>query len=85
MLSKTELVRVRVTDWADSSVKLRLYFWCTDPATGFKMKCDLLESIKKRFDKEGVEIPYPYRTLVNKKDLPKNKRIVTKKARKRKS
>jgi small-conductance mechanosensitive channel len=36
---------------------------------------DLLESVKKRFDKEGVEIPFPYRTLVYKKDLPPNAKL----------
>ena len=30
----------------------------------------LLEHVKKRFDKEGVEIPFPYRTVVYKNDLP---------------
>jgi len=33
-----------------------------------------LEMVKKRFDAEGVEIPFPYRTLVYKKDLPQAKR-----------
>jgi len=28
----------------------------------------VLESIKKRFDKEGIEIPYPYRTIVMKNE-----------------
>jgi small-conductance mechanosensitive channel len=32
------------------------------------MRCDLFESIKKRFDSEGIEIPFPYRTIVMKKD-----------------
>jgi small-conductance mechanosensitive channel len=30
----------------------------------------MLEQVKKRFDQEGVEIPFPYRTIVYKKDLP---------------
>jgi small-conductance mechanosensitive channel len=31
--------------------------------------CDLLKSVKERFDREGIEIPFPYRTIVYKKDL----------------
>ncbi|HLS11632.1 MAG TPA: mechanosensitive ion channel family protein [Flavobacteriaceae bacterium] len=30
------------------------------------MRYDILESVKKRFDEEGIEIPFPYRTLVMK-------------------
>ncbi|MFT6708234.1 MAG: small conductance mechanosensitive channel, partial [Flavobacteriales bacterium] len=33
---------------------------------GFVLSCDLFESIKKRFDKEGVEIPFPHRIIVYK-------------------
>ena len=30
---------------------------------------DLLKSVKERFDNEGIEIPFPYRTIVYKKDI----------------
>ena len=32
----------------------------------FTLKCDVLESVKKRFENEGIEIPYPYHTIVMK-------------------
>jgi len=64
-------VTVRVMEYGDSAVKLRAYFWTRDKLTGFVMEKELLESVKKRFDKEGVEIPYPYRTIVYKTDLEK--------------
>lgn len=62
-------VQVRVILLGDFSVTLRAWTWASDPQKAFFMGCDLLESIKKRFDKEGIEIPFPYRTLVYKKDL----------------
>jgi small conductance mechanosensitive channel len=74
VLAEEEPTWVRVVGTGDSSVQLRLYFWAADQPTAFKMKTQLLERIKKRFDKEGVEIPYPYRTIVQKKELPKPKK-----------
>lgn len=56
-------VPVRVTSLGDSSVNLRAWAWSKDSADAFRMQCELLESIKKRFDKEGIEIPFPHRTL----------------------
>ena len=41
--------------------------------TGFMMKSDLLKAIKKRFDQEGIEIPFPYRTVVYKTDIETEK------------
>jgi len=62
------LVIVRVTNLGDSSVTIRAWAWAWDFAAAFVMKCELYESIKKRFDAEGVEIPFPHRTLVFKKN-----------------
>ncbi|MEX0609816.1 MAG: mechanosensitive ion channel family protein [Balneolaceae bacterium] len=61
-----EVVPVRVILMGESSVNLRAWAWALDPPQAFVMGCDLLESIKKRFDKEGIEIPFPHRTLVYK-------------------
>ena len=62
-------VIVRVINLADWSVNLRAYIWSENSPSGFIMKADLRKSIKERFYKEGIEIPFPYRTLVFKKDL----------------
>ena len=59
-----EPVKVRVIGYGDSSVNLRAYVWTKDPGTAFRVGCELNESVKARFDAEGIEIPFPYRTLV---------------------
>lgn len=66
---------VRVIEHADFMIKLRLYAWSENATDGFLMKCQLLESVKKRFDKEGIEIPFPYRTIVEKKRMPRPKKV----------
>ena len=67
-----EEVRVILTELGDFSVNMRLTFWVHDRSVAYTTGCDLIESIKKRFDAEGIEIPYPYRTIVYKKDLAEN-------------
>ena len=59
-------VLIRMISWADSAVILKAWVWSDDPPKGVEMKCDLLKSIKVRFDQEGIEIPFPHRTLVYK-------------------
>ena len=66
--NKEPVVRVRVIGFTDSSVVIRAWAWAEDPFSAFKLGCDLYESIKERFDKEGIEIPFPHRTIVYKKE-----------------
>ena len=68
-----KIPRVRVTECGDFAVNLRLYFWVAKPGDAWTTGFDLIEQIKKEFDKQGIEIPFPYRTLVYKKDLEKEK------------
>jgi small conductance mechanosensitive channel len=56
-------VTVRVVGLGESSVNLRAWAWASDPPNGFVLECDVSESIKKRFDREGIVIPFPQRTV----------------------
>jgi len=76
MLAGKDPVKVRVVGCGDFSVKLRGYYWVESQPKAIISSFDLKESIKKRFDKEGVEIPFPYRTIVYKKNIKKPKRLV---------
>ena len=66
---KKPAVAVKVISFGDSSVNLRAYVWAEDAEKAFIMGCDLNKSIKESFDKEGIEIPFPYRTLVYKNEM----------------
>ena len=64
ILDGQPIVRVALTSLNDFSVTIRAWVWARDYSDSFNMRCDLLESIKKRFDREGIEIPFPYRTVI---------------------
>jgi small-conductance mechanosensitive channel len=64
-------VTVRVVEWSDYSICLRAQVWTMDPDSAYVIGWDLNKSIKEKFDKMGIEIPFPYRTVVYKKDLKK--------------
>lgn len=53
-------VVIRVTNLGDSAITLRAWAWAQTSGDAFAMKCDLLKTVKERFDKENIEIPYPY-------------------------
>ena len=58
---------IRVMEWAESSIQLRATIWSENPGKGFDLKCDLLKSVKEQFDAQGIEIPFPHRTVIVKK------------------
>ncbi|MCQ1534878.1 mechanosensitive ion channel family protein [Methanosarcina sp. KYL-1] len=62
-------VEVYVTELGDFAVNMRLLVWFRDRSVAYSSGCELREAIKKRFDEEGIEIPFPYRTIVYKKDI----------------
>ncbi|MCM4166526.1 hypothetical protein KCTC52924_03462 [Arenibacter antarcticus] len=65
------MVRTALTTLNDSSVTLRAWAWTKNYGDSFNLKCDVLESVKTRFDNEGIEIPFPYRTVVIKENTKK--------------
>ncbi|WP_121822092.1 mechanosensitive ion channel family protein [Halostella salina] len=56
---------VRLTELGDSSVGLQSRIWIADPSRAdfVKVRGDYVTSVKQRFDEEGIDIPYPNRTL----------------------
>lgn len=62
------IVKTALTELNDSSMTIRAWAWGNSYSDCFQLKIDVLESVKKRFDKEGVEIPFPHRTIVMKND-----------------
>jgi small conductance mechanosensitive channel len=60
------LVEVRVVRITDFAVVVRGWCWAESLNSSFVMYCDVIESIKKRFDTEGVEIPFPHMVVTQK-------------------
>ena len=56
-------VQVRLVAFGQSSMTFRAYAWAKDAGDAFEMHTDLNISIKKRFDKEGIHIPFPQRVI----------------------
>ncbi len=53
---------IRLKEMADSSLDFTARVW-TDTANYWSLYFDMMEGIKKRFDAEGIEIPFPQRDV----------------------
>lgn len=63
-------VRIRVTELFDSGMTLRADYWCEDYETAFSVMCRLNKEMLVKFKQNGIEIPYPHRTIVYKDSKP---------------
>lgn len=56
---------VRLTELGDSAVLLQSRFWIAEPSRAdfIRIRGEYGTNVKRRFDKEGINIPFPIRTL----------------------
>lgn len=69
-------VLVRLIELADFAVKLKAYVWTSNNDDAYALKCDVLKSVFDRFNNEGIEVPFPYRTIVYKNDIEQQKTTI---------
>jgi len=60
------IVPIKLIGLGDFAVTLKAYAWVKNNADSFALLTDSLYSIKKEFVKQGIDIPYPHRTIVYK-------------------
>ncbi len=61
------IVKTAMTKINDSTLTIRAWAWSMDFSDSFQLQCDVLETIKTRFDKAGIDLAYPTRTVYLKK------------------
>ncbi len=56
---------VQVSGLGDSEVEIKAFYWLENPkkAKFREVREQLLKQVKQRFDDEGIDIPYPTRTI----------------------
>ena len=59
------MINVHCVEFNPSGIQLRATLLSKDNSDGFQLMSDLRLRIKERFDKEGIDIPYPHRVVIN--------------------
>ena len=54
---------VQFTEFGDSALILLMFYWVYNCFDLFVIQDEINSQIKKRFEQEGIEIPYPVRTV----------------------
>lgn len=68
--SATQKPFVRLENFGDSSLDLRLYFYTSTPYRSSQIKSDIRLAILEKFRKFNISIPYPISTIENASLLP---------------
>ncbi len=68
---------VRLTELGDSDVGLQSRFWIENPSRAdfVRTRGEYVTAVKERFDEEGIDIPYPVRTLEGGLQLEDRQRV----------
>ncbi|UCD92037.1 MAG: mechanosensitive ion channel family protein [Methanobacteriota archaeon] len=53
----------RVTEFADSSINLKMIFWVDEVENTWRVESELKEAVDKRFQEEKIEIPFPQQVV----------------------
>ncbi len=59
---------IRFFSFADSSINLKAILRVSDYSAQFAVKSEFVKRLHERFNKEGINIPFPIRTVLMKKD-----------------
>lgn len=62
-----EFPKVRISNWNDSSISLRAWVWGKDNTDTFENMYIMYYNVKKSFEKNNIEIPYPKVVTINKR------------------
>lgn len=64
-----ESIEFYFTDFGNSSIDFLLRFWvdAQESLTAFEVKSEAIMKVKEVFDEKGINIPFPIRTIINKK------------------
>ncbi len=59
---------IRYHTFGDSSINFTVYLRCKEFFDKFVLQHEFIKGLKKRYDAEGINIPFPIRTVIMKKD-----------------
>jgi small-conductance mechanosensitive channel len=69
---------VRLVELGDSAVGLQSRIWISDPSRSdfVKIRGEYVQAVKQRFDEEGINIPYPNRTIGGGLELANSEAVI---------